>query len=109
MKFFEIDKLVASLQGYIETKIELVKLDAKDELQLLVARIFVIAILVFAALMTLLFLSLGLSQFFNQVLKSTIYGYMIMGAVYLMVFIVLIGNKDRILQKVSESIKKDDR
>ena len=108
MKFFEIDKLVASLQGYIETKIELVKLDAKDGLQLLVARIFVIAILVFAALMTLLFLSLGLSQFFNQVLKSTIYGYMIIGAVYLMVFIVLIGNKDRIIQKVSESIKKHD-
>lgn len=108
MKIFEIDKLIASVQGYVETKMELVKLDAKEEFQSVAAKFFVLSLMVITGLMTLLFLSIALSFFLNSLLESNSWGFLIVGALYLIITILVFSNKERILEKVGESIKEHD-
>ena len=108
LKIFDIDRLLASLQGYIETKVELVKLDAKEELQSVIAKLLVLGILVILGLLTVLFLSFGIAYFLNDLLDSNIWGFAIVGVLYLLGSILVFTNRDRILGRIDESIKSND-
>ena len=108
MKIFEIDKLVASLQGYIETKIELLKLDAKDELSLMVSRLLVFGLLIFFGCMSILFFSFSMAYYLNELLESSLMGFLIIGLFFLLFLVSLYFLKDRILKKVSKSIDLDE-
>lgn len=108
LKIFDLDRLIASLQGYIETKVELVKLDAKEELQSVITKFLVLSLLVILVLLTVVFFSIGLAYFLNDLLGSNIWGFAIVGLLYLLSSILVFSNKDRILKKIDESIKAND-
>ncbi len=108
MKIFEIDKLVASLQGYIETKVELVKLDAKDELQTLIAKLFVIAILGCGILLSVFFLSMALVSLLSELFDNAALAYLSVGVLYVLVSAIIYSSKDRVLKSITKSIKENE-
>ena len=108
MKIFEIDKLVASIQGYVETKVELVKLDAKEELSSWVAKLTVLFFLVLSTIMALMFFSFGLAVFLNFLLQSSVWGYLIVGFLYSLILALVFSRRDKILSRAKDLMNKND-
>lgn len=100
MKLFNIDKLVANLTGYIETKIELIQLDVREELTLLIAKVIAFAIVAFFGLLAVVFISFGLSALLNNYLGSHYQGYLLVGLLYLILATVFFGVRNNIIEKV---------
>lgn len=82
MKLFDFHKLIEALTGFIETKVELWKLEAKEEIGALIAKTLVVMLLALGAVMVLLFFTLGLAFLLNNVLESKIWGFVIVGSLY---------------------------
>ncbi len=108
MKLFDLDKLLNTLTGYIETKIELLKLDAKDELENLISKLLVSSIIVVCALIAISLLSFGLSQVLNGYLKSSYLGFLIVGVFYLLIAIVVLSKKDNLATRFKEKAREQE-
>lgn len=100
MKLFDIDKLVDNLTGYIETKIELIQLDVREELTQLIAKVLAFSIVAFFGLLGVVFISIGLSAMLNSYLESHYQGYLLVGLLYLILAAVFFGARNNIIEKV---------
>ena len=110
MKIFDIDKLVDNLTGYIETKIELIQLDVKEELTQLIAKVIAFSIVIFFGLLAVVFISIGLSALLNNYLESHYQGYLLVGLLYLILAVVFFGVRTSIIQKIkSNSSEESDK
>lgn len=107
MKLFDIDKLVENLTGYIETKIELIQLDVKEELTQLIAKVFAYSIIALFAIFAVTFISIGLSTLLNDYLDSYYLGYLIIGLLYLILTVVFYGIRTRVIEKVKANANQD--
>ena len=58
-KFLRLDNLVNNLTGYVETRVELLKIEVRDEVIKLVSYGLMVAVCVLLALLFLVFLSIG--------------------------------------------------
>lgn len=104
MKLFDFDKLVASLSGFIETKVELVKMDVEENVKKIVARGVIFVFIGLTISMAIFLLSIGLASFINNLLESDYWGYIIMAAVYLLVGLMAYLGKEQIYTKVVEGM-----
>ena len=95
LKLFKFDKLFENLTGYIETQIELVKLDLKEQTQEGLENIFQVVLMMFLASFVVLFMSFGISVLLNSVLNSKYLGYLLVAFVYLILFIVILLDKNK--------------
>lgn len=95
LKLFKLDKLFENLTGYVETQIELVKLDLKEQAQDGLENIFQAVLMMFLASFVVLFLSFGISILLNSALNSDYHGYLIVSFVYLILFIIILSDKNK--------------
>ena len=93
---FNFDSILESLSGYIENRIELFKLEVKDEASRAIAKLIVLLILNLLLLLVLLFASAGAAMWLNHVLDHDYWGYMIVAGFYLTLFILIITLKEAI-------------
>jgi hypothetical protein len=92
LKLLKLDALVDNIKGYVETKIELLKLEAQEKIAHLITVVLLIMTLVFFGTLAFMFLNLALGGFLNEVLKSQYLGYLIVGLFYLFLMIILAFN-----------------
>jgi hypothetical protein len=71
-----------SLTGYVETRIELMKLEIREEVAKVIANGLMILIVVFLAFIFLLFMSVGLAHYLNTYFNGAHIGYWIVGGIY---------------------------
>lgn len=71
-----------NLTGYVETRIELLKIEIKEDVAKVLASALMILIVVFLALIFLLFLSIGLAQYLNTLFDKAHVGYWIVAGIY---------------------------
>ena len=90
MKLFDFDKLIKTLSGYIETKIELLKLDVQDTLNSILGKLIILAIILILALLGLIFISFGVAVTLNNYLDSRFWGFILVGTVYLALGAILV-------------------
>lgn len=81
-KFLRLDNLMTHLTGYVEARIELLKVEIREEVAKVLASALVLIIVIFLALIFLLFLSVGLANYLNVVLESEHAGFWIVAGVY---------------------------
>jgi hypothetical protein len=105
-KFLKLDDLLGNLAGYVETKVEIVKLEAKQEIAAGVARIITYMILSFAAGMILLFVSLGVAVLLAGMLGA-LAGYSIVAGVYLIAFVVLFANREKLIVNFEKNVNEN--
>lgn len=106
MKIFDFNKLTETVSAYIETRIELLKLDAKDEVSKVMAKAMTWGVILACALTALLFISLGLSMFFNELTESGYLGYWIVAGIYLIIALIIFIFKDSLEKKFSKEVKE---
>lgn len=89
-KFLKIDSIIENLTGLIETRLELAKIELKEELAKIAARVIAMVVFSFLAVMIIIFFSIWLAAFLNAVLGSMWAGYAIVTGFYLLILILLI-------------------
>ncbi|MBS1682352.1 MAG: phage holin family protein [Bacteroidetes bacterium] len=97
-KFFRIDNLVNSLSGYVETRVELLKLELREEVARVVSHGLMLVVLFLLGLLFLVFFSFGLANYFNKFFNDQYAGYWIVSAIYLLLFLVLISFRSKIVR-----------
>lgn len=94
LKFLRLDTLIDSLSGYVETRVELVKMEIREEVAGILSRGLMMMILFLLAFLCILFAMLGLALYLNTVTESVHAGYWLVAGVFgLLLTILLIGRK----------------
>jgi len=107
-KFLKVDAIIEHLTGLIEARLALAKLELKEEVSKIGARIIAGIVIAFLLVMIIIFLSLALSTWINSMLDSEYVGYFIVTGFYLLTLILLISFKAHIwLQEKIEHLLID--
>lgn len=108
MKILDLDKLIDALTGYIETKIELLQLDLKEELTSVMAQVVAVGAIVVSSLVAFLFLFLGLAALLNQLLESSFLGYFIIAILWLALAALFAIRRTSIVEKVKKRVSSEE-
>ncbi|MEO8117107.1 MAG: phage holin family protein [Bacteroidota bacterium] len=88
------------LEGYINDRITLIKLQAVEKTSRLAGAFFTIIILGLMAVFILLFLSLALAVLLETVLGSLLWGYGIVALFYIILAIVVVALRKKVIEKL---------
>ena len=83
---FNIDQLIDHLIGFIETRFEIIKLEAKEESVKIIARLITMAVIVLFGTLFFIFFSLALAIFLNQVLDSNYLGFVVLAVFFFLLW-----------------------
>ncbi len=89
LKFLKLDTLVGHVTGYVEARIELMKVEIREDIARTVARSIVLISLILVGFLFLLFASIGLAHFLASKLQSAYLGYWSVAGIYGILFLGL--------------------
>jgi uncharacterized membrane protein YqjE len=81
-KFLRLDNLVENLSGYFETRVELVKMEIREEIASVISHGLMIGVLFLLGLLFLVFLSVGAAIYLNGYLNNSFTGFWIVSGIY---------------------------
>ena len=87
MKFLKIDDLMDSVSNYMETRVELFKLDVQEKISKVVAKVIIFFSLLLFFFITLLFASLSLALYINHTSGNPYSGFVIVTLFYLLLLV----------------------
>lgn len=94
--FLKLDSLFDHLTAFIESKIEVYKIEIKDELVQTLSKIMVWLLLGSIVFFFFLFLNIALGYLLGALLNSLFFGFLIISGSYLLIFLVLYLLRDTI-------------
>lgn len=89
------DSMIGNLMGYIDTRIDLIKLELQMKMKSGFIGLLHAILLGFAGFMTLLFFNIFLGLLLNDLLDSHFWGFGILTLFYLILFVILIMGVDK--------------
>lgn len=112
-KFLRLDGLVSHLSGYMEARIELVKIEIREDVAKALARAMIFGVVFFFGFMFMIFLSIGLAHYLNVYFNESYIGYWIVAGLYLVGFIIFLIFRKSILKNFErhlvERIKQKEK
>jgi len=90
LSFLNIDSIIDNLTGLVDNKVELFKIEFKEDAAKAGSRIIVLLILGLSAFMAIMFISIALSILIGDALENEMTGFFIIGAFYILILIVFI-------------------
>jgi len=110
LKFLKLDSLLNHVTGYVEARIELVKMEVREDVARILARAIVAVSLIFTGFLFLLFLSIGLAQLIISYTHIPYMGYWSVAGLYgfalLLVYIFRKSIYERFEKQFMEVIKR---
>jgi len=94
LKFLKLEGLSDHLSGYVEDKIELLKLELQEDAASLGAKVVVLLVVLIFAMSCLLFVSIASAILLNELMNHAYLGYFIVAGVYLILTILVFSMKD---------------
>ena len=95
-RFFRIENLTEDLSGYVEARVELLKLEVREEITKAITRVMLLGIIVLFCVFIVLFLSIGLAFFVNQYFEKKYLGFFIVGGFYLILLLISLGMRKQL-------------
>ena len=89
------DSMIGNLMGYIDTRIDLIKLELQMKLKSGFIGLLHAVLLGVAGLMALLFFNIFLGLLLNHLLDSSFWGFGILTLFYVIIFVILIMGLDK--------------
>ena len=89
-KFLRLDNLVNNLTGYVETRVELLKIEMREEVVKVVSYGLMIAVCVLLGLLFLVFFSIGLANYISERQGTSFSGYWVVSGSYAVLCIIII-------------------
>lgn len=103
-KFLKLDDLIENASGYLEARVELAKLEIREDVARLLSKSIVYAAIMLFAFLFLIFFSIGLAQYLNTFFEAPFAGYLIIALIYGITFIVLLLFKNNIHKKFEKRL-----
>jgi uncharacterized membrane protein YqjE len=104
LKFFKLDGLVNNLTGYIETRIELMKYEVKEDIAKAVAKVSILLVLALFFTFFILFSSVAVAIKIGESMGSFA-GFSIVAGFYLLMLVIIIVLRDPIGKSLEKKIK----
>lgn len=102
----QVEGIMGTVQRYLKLLIEDTRLNAAEKLTRLMAAVAMAAILLFLAVVTLVFLSLGLSLALSEVM-APLWAFIIVAGIYIILCAVLIiARKQLIVDPIARFVSK---
>lgn len=112
-KFLKLDNIVNSLTGYVESRVELVKIEIREDVARVLSNGIVYAAILLFAFLFLLFFSIGLSHYLNTFFSSSYPGFLIVSGAYGVIFLIFLLFRKNIHHNFekhfSEMIKRKEK
>ena len=108
LDIFNVKNLVNTLINFIETKIEIYKIQFKEEAAKAISAFVVLVLFAIFGLLFVLFLSIFISELINDLTGLTYVGYVIVAAFYLICIFIIYLVRKKILSAVMGFIFNDD-
>ncbi len=103
-KLFKIDNLISNLTGYVETRVELIKIELKEELAKSLAKAVAFLLIAFIAALFIIFISIaGALQLAESL--GNFAGFSIVAAVYLITGIILWFSREKLIAKFEKQFE----
>jgi uncharacterized membrane protein YqjE len=110
LKFLRLDHFVHNITGYLETQMELLKVEIREDVAKAIARALVSVLLVLIGFMVLVFFSVGLAHYINGFFDKPYAGYWSVAGMYAALFLILVIFRKRIYHyfegQLSDLIKR---
>ena len=112
-KFLRLDGVFTHLTAYVEARIELLKMEIREDVAKVMASAMIFAVVFFFATMFMIFFSIGLAQFLNLYFNKIFTGYWIVAGLYLLGFLLFLVFRKGILHnfegRLMDAIKKREK
>ena len=82
-----MDQIIDHLVGFLETRLEILKLDFKEESVRVIAKLLTAAVIVLFGTLFFIFFSVMIAIILNQVLESAYLGFAILSAFFMLLLI----------------------
>jgi hypothetical protein len=105
-KFLRLDNLIGSLSGYLETRLELLKLEVREEIIKVVSYGLMIGVCLLLGLLFLVFFSIGLANYISAHYNTTFTGYWIVSGSYAFICLVIILLRKNISHFIENHLKE---
>ncbi|HEX7014203.1 MAG TPA: phage holin family protein [Cyclobacteriaceae bacterium] len=100
LKLLKLENLFESVSGYVESKLELFKMEVREEVAGIVARILVFVIIGLCFLLFLILASIGLAYYLGTLVGMT-GGILIVAGFYLLIFGLMIAFRESISEGIN--------
>lgn len=106
-KLLNADAVMEHLAGYIETRVELLKLEVKEETVKIAAKLLSFLVVGFLVLMIVIFLSFTIAWLLNHYFESEFLGFAIVTGFYTLILVIALIFKSKFgLQRLLEQAFK---
>jgi uncharacterized membrane protein YqjE len=102
LDIFRVKNIVNALIGYIETKVELYKIQFKEEIANALSVVVMVIIFSMIGLLFVFFLSHFIAQVINNYVDSYYVGYLIVTFVYLIIGIIVYFKRKKITDSITD-------
>jgi uncharacterized membrane protein YqjE len=82
LKFLRLDNLIENLSGYVETRVEIIKIEIREEIARLISHGLMVGVLFLLGLLFLVFFSIGTAILLNSYFNSSSAGFWIVSGIY---------------------------
>jgi len=89
-KLLRLDNIVNSLTGYVETRVELLKMEVREEMAKVISHGLMIVVLFLLGVLFLVFFSIGLAHYIGSYFADAHSGYWIVAGIYGVPCLILI-------------------
>lgn len=103
LKLLKLENLFESVSGYVESKLELFKMEIREEVVSIAARILVFLIIGLCFVLFLILASIGLAYYLGTLVGMT-GGILIVAGFYLLVFALLLGLREQVSESINNVV-----
>jgi len=101
-----LDGFIKSISGYIEARVELIRLEIRDEITKHLSRLMVNITGLLLAMCALGFLSVTLALVLNETVKSPYLGFLIVGGCYSLLALIVFTFRTSISRSIQKGMKE---
>lgn len=94
----KFEELTKSLKSYIQTNIELIKLEASDRTSIIGSSFISIILISFTVILFLLFISIGLGFYLSNCFNDSYTGFILIAFFYLIMSLLLILFRKKLIE-----------
>lgn len=94
-KFLKLEGIVDNFTNLVESKIQLAKLETKEEIALILSKMTVFILLLTIGLFFVVFISFALAYYLGTALGETFIGFAVVAGIYLSLFVMLYLLRDK--------------
>jgi uncharacterized membrane protein YqjE len=105
LKFLKLDSLIEHLTGFVETRIELMKVEVQEEIARVLSRALVFIVILAVLTLFVLLFSMALSFKIGEHVGN-FGGFAIVGGFYLLIGMIVLGFRTRISEQVENKLEE---